>query len=139
MCLFRSRCNTVPIEKGTETRYLRESKRWDILDATPSPSRRGLKPQYAAFSASQGPDATPSPSRRGLKRASDAPPGDRCIRCNTVPIEKGTETSQTDDAHTDAEVDATPSPSRRGLKPSMRAAPIWGPVTMQHRPHREGD
>ena len=63
-------CNTVPIEKGTETYRRYRHGRCVADDATPSPSRRGLKPddrlrRFPRFTA----DATPSPSRRGLKRS----------------------------------------------------------------------
>ena len=43
MWLFRSGCNTVPIEKGTETIKHAAAQIADRSDATPSPSRRGLK------------------------------------------------------------------------------------------------
>src|SRR5579859_1179299 len=62
-----------------------------------------------------GADATPSPSRRGLKRAAGARVLVNEIRCNTVPIEKGTETIW----------DGENRPEN--------------PAEMQHRPHREGD
>src|SRR5579863_553536 len=87
------RCNTVPIEKGTETGKIVRAERIDLSDATPSPSRRGLKRNRFACSAALSP------------------------RCNTVPIEKGTETEDRFQVHSGRELlDATPSPSRRGLK-----------------------
>jgi len=109
------RCNTVPIEKGTETFASYGGLTNGLGDATPSPSRRGLKREYGAAVRAAQHDATPSPSRRGLKQAQaqiGAPIN--CARCNTVPIEKGTETN------------------------FHRAADrLFG--LMQHRPHREGD
>ena len=41
--LLSQRCNTVPIEKGTETRIAPRLPPLMAGDATPSPSRRGLK------------------------------------------------------------------------------------------------
>ena len=61
-------------------------------DATPSPSRRGLKRGNLAIREVRNRDATPSPSRRGLKLDPPVRRRPRANRCNTVPIEKGTET-----------------------------------------------
>ena len=65
-----TRCNTVPIEKGTETE---------------------LSFQFSVPCTSD--DATPSPSRRGLKQRRSWRVVPNRWGCNTVPIEKGTETS----------------------------------------------
>ena len=61
-------------------------------------------------------EATPSPSRRGLKHKLSGDPGRRTARSNTVPIEKGTETSWSTPPAALTASEATPSPSRRGLK-----------------------
>src|ERR1700733_4758017 len=68
-----------------------------------------------------GADATPSPSRRGLKlRVTRHRSTEPALRCNTVPIEKGTETARPAHAPRPDSLDATPSPSRRGLKRNRR-------------------
>ena len=61
-------------------------------DATPSPSRRGLKHDERYTPGLSKDDATPSPSRRGLKPGVPVLWTTVAGRCNTVPIEKGTET-----------------------------------------------
>ncbi len=109
-----SRCNTVPIEKGTETRLASTPRVHAASDAIPSPSRRGLKRQILTIPAGLYNDAIPSPSRRGLKPTSYIQRSMTLRGCNTVPIEKGTETV----------------PDDRGR--ALRAV-------MQYRPHREGD
>ena len=94
MCLFRSGCNTVPIEKGTETIPSRRPWRAsDVGDATPSPTRRGLKPEHRieCWDLARA-DATPSPSRRGLETRKVTQRRRWVGGCNTVPIEKGLET-----------------------------------------------
>ena len=134
--------NTVPLEKGTETAKAASQELCHGQEATPSPSRRGLKQHvYAGSFRGIGPrEATPSPSRRGLK-----------LRNGTTTIGTLTE--------------ATPSPSRRGLKrqfepvlgemsaPGSNTVPLekgtetvepglnicFGYGWKQHRPPREGD
>src|ERR1700693_5716822 len=70
-------------------------------DATPSPSRRGLKREHIAQGIRERlADATPSPSRRGLK------PSRREVLLKHLPL------------------DATPSPSRRGLKRTSRPGDV---------------
>ena len=87
-----------------------------LFDAETESARKGLPERAVSVveCVCSGADATPSPSRRGLKR--HAVLGDQRVhdcRCNTVPIEKGTETCQA---------------------PATTACSM-----MQHRPHREGD
>ena len=105
------RSNTVPIEKGTETRYSLALSQ-PTAEATPSPSRRGLK-HKSRRSRRRLDEATPSPSRRGLKPTDSV--------------------SRSEDAR-----EATPSPSRRGLKHKLMSW-LSGLAGKQHRPHREGD
>ena len=88
------------------------------VDARPSPTRRGLKPQPDVTGAPshQLRDARPSPTRRGLK-----PVADRAIRrCSTAdarpsPTRRGLKRRTTACAWASRR-DARPSPTRRGLK-----------------------
>jgi len=116
MCLFRSGCNTVPIEKGTET-FESDAIQSNASGCNTVPIEKGTETRDKPVQVRAGAidaDATPSPSRRGLKPTSCALRIPFVCRCNTVPIEKGTETHK--------------------LPDQVRAA-VW----MQHRPHREGD
>ena len=69
----------------------------------------------------------------------DAQEGFVLDRCNTVPIEKGTETKLFINGDLSRRLDATPSPSRRGLKLYATETRTRYTRRMQHRPHREGD
>ena len=108
-------------------------------DATPSPSRRGLKHRPSHHQWGADGDATPSPSRRGLKRPKR--PGE-----NSEPTDATPSPSRRGLKHSlfgrwvRITCDATPSPSRRGLKPSWparataypprdnRTRSLWHPV-----------
>ena len=109
-------------------------------DATPSPSRRGLKHvQTASCDESHVRDATPSPSRRGLKHEFTAVMPDVRQRCNTVPIEKGTETLAAESTRSARRRRCNTVPIEKGTETEIDVQSVSSGSRMQHRPHREGD
>ena len=57
--------NTVPIEKGTETYSTWNKRRRNIVKATPSPSRRGLKHEADAILLAERRGKQHRPHREG--------------------------------------------------------------------------
>ena len=90
--LSTDRCNTVPIEKGTETLRRLQMRRLTGFDATPSPSRRGLKRLQTRRVSGWFDRCNTVPIEKGTETKLSTVQSIAMPRCNTVPIEKGTET-----------------------------------------------
>ena len=107
-------CNTVPIEKGTETGML----------AGALPAIRGR--------------CNTVPIEKGTETGSDSECATACHGCNTVPIEKGTETFSLDRLRLQ-DPRCNTVPIEKGTETRLGLQHPGGLQLMQHRPHREGD
>ena|ERR1017187_3098413 len=108
------------------------------MDATPSPSRRGLKPEIFRFPVCCVPGCNTVPIEKGTETRLERYRRPERHRCNTVPIEKGTETSEQVTPELSQERCNT-VPIEKGTE-TLNCNPYREQDReMQHRPHREGD
>ena len=135
-----SRCNTVPIEKGTETHQTLATVSQERPDATPSPSRRGLKLRGLQASRAARSESNTVPIEKGTE--TEKQPHQQLLvllRSNTVPIEKGTETLLNNGKLRIQGAESNTVPIEKGTETSHEHQCGRRSVLKQHRPHREGD